>query len=273
MRTSTFPSGTVSVVIPTFDRAEALERAVRSCLAQTHAVHEVLVCDDGSTDGSRERMHALGDERVKWLEGPRAGRPAVPRNRGIAAATGEWVAFLDDDDAWHPDKLSVQLQRLQGSDHGMACTNALRVRPGISEHVPYLPELRDPFDAAALLRVNQVICSSALVRTDLLRTLSTFPEAPELRGLEDYALWLCLALHTSILYCPEPLTIYHDQPANSMRAGSLSVPEQRDRVLTWLRGTRSYATATPALRRAVDGHLRAARRAAGRDLFTWLFLR
>src|SRR5262249_7122187 len=99
----------VSVIIPTWNRAATVMAAVESALAQTHAPLEVLVCDDGSSDDSAQRVGALPDPRVRWLPGPRGGRPAIPRNRGIAAARGEWLAFLDSDDEWLPDKLERQL--------------------------------------------------------------------------------------------------------------------------------------------------------------------
>ena len=106
------PDFIVSVIIPTYNRQHTLLAAIQSALSQTLPPLEVLVCDDGSTDGSAEAVAALDDPRVRWLTGPHAGYPAVPRNRGLREARGEWVAFLDDDDVWLPEKLAVQKKML-----------------------------------------------------------------------------------------------------------------------------------------------------------------
>jgi glycosyltransferase involved in cell wall biosynthesis len=264
---------TVSVILPTFDRRDLLVRAVHSCLAQTHGVHEVLVCDDGSTDGSEEAVRSIGDARVKWLPGPHAGRPAVPRNRGIAAATGAWLAFLDSDDAWKPEKLAHQIQRSQDNGLKASCTNAAREVPGTAASSPYFDRAFGPQGLMDLLPVNRVICSSVLAEAGIVRKAGGFPEAPELRGIEDYALWLKLSAYTRIDHCPEKLVIYRDAPASSVRATGVSPALQRDRVLSHLRASKEYALFDGGSRRAIDRHLRAARREAGRPLLDWLFLR
>lgn len=263
---------TVSVIIPTFNRAPALERAVRSALAQTHAVHEVLVCDDGCTDDSKARMAAIGDDRVKWLTGPRAGRPAVPRNRGIAAASGQWLAFLDDDDAWRPNKLAVQLGAAQRHGTDAACCNARRIAPMARDLGPYFNEPEGVYGLDELLLVNRVICSSVLVRRDLALQAGGFPEPPELRALEDYALWLRLCLFTRFAYCPKTLLDYHDDPGSGVRREPVPVDVQRDAVLSdlWQWGRTRF---TPTQRRRVARFLRGARRGSGRPIADWLFIR
>lgn len=104
---------TVSVVIPTYNRAELLSRAIDSVLAQTYDDFELLVVDDGSTDDTEAVVTAYDDDRVRYLahETNRGANPA--RNTGIEAAEGEFVAFLDSDDEWRPRKLEAQLDRLE----------------------------------------------------------------------------------------------------------------------------------------------------------------
>src|ERR1700733_3783442 len=114
----------VSVVIPTWNRAASIERAVRSALNQTHSVLEILVCDDGSTDDTKAILSSIGNEKIKFIEGTHAGRPAIPRNRGIALAKGNWIAFLDSDDAWLPEKIERQIAALTKSNCSASSTNA-----------------------------------------------------------------------------------------------------------------------------------------------------
>jgi len=104
---------TVSVVIPTFNRGALLEQAIRSVLAQTYRDLELLIVDDGSTDTTRARVATFQrDDRVKYLFQRNRGRSAA-RNAGIRAARGRYVALLDDDDFWSPEKLERQMARLQ----------------------------------------------------------------------------------------------------------------------------------------------------------------
>ena len=99
----------VSVVIPTHNRADVVMRAVRSALDQTLADIEVIVVDDGSTDGTRAKLESLKHPRLSYLRHEQARGAPAARNTGTRAARGQWVAFLDDDDIWFPHKLERQI--------------------------------------------------------------------------------------------------------------------------------------------------------------------
>jgi len=99
----------VSVIIPCYNRAQTIRRAIDSALAQSLSEIEILVVDDGSDDDSRDIVSAHPDERVRLIARAQNGGAAAARNTGIAAAQGEWVAFLDSDDVWLPGKLQRQL--------------------------------------------------------------------------------------------------------------------------------------------------------------------
>lgn len=211
----------VSVIIPTYNRKEYVVRAVGSVLAQTYQLFEILICDDGSTDGTAEAVAEIHDSRVRWIPGARnSGLPAVPRNRGIAESTGEWVAFLDSDDEWEPEKLETQMRIVEGNGAQAVCTNAYRAVSGermqkfLIEHAPKRVVFSD------LLHTNTVICSSVLMRRELLVLTGGFPKDTALRAAEDYALWLCLATETDIIFIDRPLLTYRDEPASSVRGVS-----------------------------------------------------
>lgn len=207
----------VSVVIPTFNRSALLERAVRSVAAQTERNVEILICDDGSTDNSRDRILALGDSRIRWVDGLRGGRPAIPRNRGLQCSNGEWVAFLDSDDEWQPNKLETQLDAVRGLAFGGCCSNAwIEDKFGRRNKKYFEASKTGVLDFYMMLSENKVICSSMLLRREAINE-KRFPEEMEYIGVEDYAFWLTIFRSVDILYLDIPLLSYSIQTENSVR--------------------------------------------------------
>ena len=219
--------GNVSVIIPTWNREDTVGKAIYSALSQTVPPMEVLVCDDGSTDKTLELVQSINDPRVRWIQGIRGGRPAIPRNRGIKESRGEWVAFLDSDDWWLPEKLERQLQLAERLNCMAVCSNAGRFLPdkGIVGNLLMWNNDRVIFDD--LLYVNLVICSSAIIHKSIFATVGGFPEHVRFTAIEDYALWLRVATRTDFAFVGEPLLNYCDDPASSLRSKDADVFEQR----------------------------------------------
>ncbi|HRN38769.1 MAG TPA: hypothetical protein PLL18_17800, partial [Flavobacteriales bacterium] len=175
--------------------------------------------------------------------------------------------------AWRPEKLAAQMQRMTRAGTRACCSNAERILPADIPGGVYFNDAPELFGLDQLLQVNRVICSSALVKRELVMHVGGFPEAPELRALEDYALWLRIAAHTSFAYCPEPLVRYADHPMGSIRAGAMDVNAQRDAVFTDLLEWEGNGAFTKGQRRMIIRQLCRARRYAGRPIKDWLFLR
>jgi len=221
----------ISVIIPTWNRAETLGKAISSALNQTLSPYEVIVCGvDGSPD--QKVVNSIKDPRVRWIEGGKDGLASIPRNRGIKASKGEWLAFLDSDDEWLPEKLEKQFKRATETGCGASCTNAIRYIPSQEYTGEYVDDIfEDQISFPLLLKDNCIICSSVLVKKELVEKSNYFPEDPKLKVGEDYALWLRIATLTNFAFVNEPLLIYRDDPQNSIRAFCLPYWDLKANVL------------------------------------------
>ncbi len=194
----------VSVVIPTYNRAHLIGRALRSVTEQTAPAGEIIVVDDSSTDDTADVVAKTG-AGVRLLRQEHAGVSAA-RNRGIAAARGEWIAFLDSDDVWLPRKLERQMEFAAAHPGAEACQtdeiwvrNGVRVNPGRRHQKPS----GDIFLAS--LELCLVSPSAAMLRRTTIERLGGFD--PGLAACEDYDLWLRLSLDTPVHLVAEPLVI------------------------------------------------------------------
>ncbi len=179
----------VSVVVPCYNSVDFLSATLGSVLAQTYRMLELIVVDDASTDGSDafvEKM-AAQDSRVRLLRMPRnTGAPAAPRNAGVGAAHGEWIAFLDADDIWHPRKLELQILAL--AEHGaqMCSTRMIDFRDErriAMAAVPQRPAIERITLVKQLLKYRTPTSSIVVRRSLMLR--SPFNEDLAFKARED----------------------------------------------------------------------------------------
>jgi glycosyltransferase involved in cell wall biosynthesis len=187
------------VVVPTFNRARDIARCLDSLVAQTFRDFEVLVCDDGSKDNTREVVEGFKDRlAVEYYWAENWGGPARPRNVGLAHARGEYLAFLDSDDWWMPEKLAKSVAALDaGADvvyHDLFFVDKVGQRNfGRRQRTAVL---RPPV-FEQLLRLGNVIANSSVVlRTGLLRDIGGLSEERALIAGEDFDAWLRLARKT-----------------------------------------------------------------------------
>lgn len=234
------PTPRVSVIVPTYNRADMLGAAVRSILDQAYADYEIIVADDGSTDNTQTRVADVAGP-IRYLRLQHSGRPSVARNRAIAVAQGELIAFLDDDDLWIPDKLEQQVRLLDSdADVGFVYSDICFLRPDGTLSGPIL--LPHQKEAAMLFDRLLTDCfiypSTVVVRRSALAASGLFDESLAIG--EDYDLWLRLARLTRAACCHRPLV-------HIRRAGT-GISMERE-ALSYLNAIRALqrALATPSL--------------------------
>jgi len=211
----------VSIVLPTHDRLEFLREAVASVRAQTCTDWELIVVDDGSTDGSVAYLDSLGDPRIVIVTEPHSGNPAALRNLGVANAHSPWIAFLDSDDLWAPEKLELQLTRLaENPESRWSCTGV----SFIDDQGAAIPQQGGrPYRAQSgwILERLLTFCAAAttptlMIHRSLFDEAGGFDERVLLR--EDYDLELRLASKSEIHALPESLTfVRHHSGRTSSR--------------------------------------------------------
>jgi len=205
----------VSVVMPTFDRLQYIPAAVASVVGQSFTDWELIVVDDGSGDPVRHYLEGLSDPRITVEFLAHTGHPAVARNRAIARARGKYVAFIDSDDRWSPDKLELQLQLMKSAPKRRWSYTAVR---GIDAEDEVLNDGRSqrwvPFEGSiieALLRIDaQIAMPTVISELSLLHEVGGFDE--NFRFIEDYELWSRLALKSEVSVDPRPLADVRNHP-------------------------------------------------------------
>jgi glycosyltransferase involved in cell wall biosynthesis len=201
---------TVSIVIPTYNRLEYLKEAVESVRAQTYASWALFVVDDGSTDDTMAWLESLDDPRITAVAHEHTANRSLLRNLGVARSRAPWIAFLDSDDLWLPDKLAFQLERLAANpSRRWSCTGvrfidgdgaAIAQRAG----APY--RAQSGWILEALLTFSATTTMPTLmVHRSLFDEVGGFDETFMLR--EDYEFELRLAAHGEIHALPEALTV------------------------------------------------------------------
>ncbi len=193
----------ISVIIPVYNRAELVKKAVESVLAQTYPCHEIIVVDDGSTD--EIKIELTSQPCIKILRQENKGVSAA-RNLGIKNASGDWLAFLDSDDYWLPNKLEEQIKfHRQNPDILISQTDEIWIRNGtrINPNKDNIKVGGDIFEQS--LERCMISPSAVMLRKDILDLVGMFDE--RLPACEDYDLWLRITGRHKVGLIPDKLVI------------------------------------------------------------------
>lgn len=220
---------TVSVVIPAYNAAWCVGRAVDSVLAQSFRDFELIVVDDGSTDDTASVLGAYGSA-LKVISKSNGGMSSA-RNAGIGVATGEFVAFLDSDDWWHPEKLARQVERMRAQPSLAFCAASANLEDPDGNSVGRWACIREEASAVEDVFAGHSAvaggASAVLAKRQLVEHLGGFDET--LFGAEDTDLWIRLAAHGGFACISEPLVVVLKRPdsvsrnRNAMRAGAIAM--------------------------------------------------
>lgn len=214
------PRPLVSVIIPTFNRLKYLKEAVASVFAQTYAHWELIVVDDGSTDDTLSYVSTLDDPRVRLVCETHSGNPARMRNVGVAHARGEYVAFLDSDDLWEPDKLGVQLEYLHASTGCRWCYTQFTMMDEAGKEIPM--RTGGPWRPYSGFILRELVTNKAAItiisvvaERSLFDEIGVFDEDNGIVLREDYDLLLRMAARAKTVAVPQVLCRARDHASRS----------------------------------------------------------
>ena len=217
----------VSVIVTTYNRADLLCETIDSILCQTYKNFELILIDDGSRDNTEEVVKMYNDSRLQYIKTDNWGGPARPRNIGINASKGEYIAFCDDDDIWLPKKLEKQIKIIDNSEYGMVFSMQKQFGDlsifSIEYGIGPLP-FKVNTSTKNLLRTNCIPLSSVMVEKLLLSEIGGFDERRSFIAIEDNDLWIRVSKKTNIFFIDRVLVLHRVQK-NSIYKNTKSIDQ------------------------------------------------
>ena len=214
----------VSIIVPTYNRAWCIERAIKSILSQTYERFELIVVDNGSTDDTVAKINSFNDKRTRIIEIKNGGIVAKSRNRGIQCSKGKYIAFLDSDDVWHPEKLQRSVSELEGGAD--ICFHWMS-EIGSEKPMCLTRRLRKPILHDLIANGNAVATSSVVVARRAFLEIGMFSEDRDLIAIEDYDAWVRLSRITEGFECIEEVLGGYTLGADGLLGGSESNTRRR----------------------------------------------
>jgi glycosyltransferase involved in cell wall biosynthesis len=207
-----FQNPLISIIVPSYNREHFIKETLDSIINQSYKKFELIVVDDGSTDGTKEILKSYSnEENFKYILSKNWGGPARPRNIGLKEAEGEYIAFCDDDDLWHSKKLEYQVDIINNCQAEMVFT--MQKQFGSSSifsnyfGIGPLPFKVDS-STSGLIKNNCIPMSSTIVKKTLFTKVGGFSEKKSYIAIEDNDMWIRISKVASIIFLPKVL-VHH----------------------------------------------------------------
>lgn len=199
----------IDVIIPTYNRTDTLDLAISSILIQGELIAKIIVVDDGSDDDVIDFIQktVLSRPKVKVIFVEHTGNPGLVRSIALRESNAEFIAFLDSDDFWFPDKVKIQLNEFEDKEVMLVCSNALTYKNRIVMK-NYLHKKYYNITTKAMLKNNFVINSSVIIRATALKLIGGYVSDCQHIGMEDYATWLRISRIGKVIYIDKCLIGY-----------------------------------------------------------------
>ncbi len=206
----------VSIILPTYNRAAYLDRAITSVLNQSYSDFELIIVDDASKDNTEEIVKGFNDERIIYIKNPKNLGGAGARNVGIKRAVADFIAFQDSDDEWHPEKLKTQMAVFEKAEPDVAVVYTAFIRKvGDQEFIvppPNVKKTEGNIYKELLYHINFIGTPTAVVRKKAIEKVGYFDE--RFPRLQDWDFFLRLAKKYKFKFIKKPLLTAYDVPGN-----------------------------------------------------------
>ena len=267
----------VSIIIPTYNRVEFLAISVNSVLNQTFTDFELIISDDASTDNTRQYVKSISDPRVKYICNDKNLGIAATRNNALTSSEGQYIAFLDDDDEWFEDKLTLQIDKIKECPPQTG---------GIYSGVKYLDVEREKITFVSvpkirgkilnsLLSENFLVTSALLLKKECFQKIGQFDTA--FRSASDFDMWIRIACEYEFDYIEKPLIkykVHNNKITNDNEAVIYSIKlllSKHKNLYSRHRAAYSSYTCKLGIFYLYDGQLQKARKAFARAIILYPF--
>lgn len=225
----------ISIIVPTYNRQNLIVCSIESILNQTYKNIEIIIINDGSTDGTKDVLKKIKDSRVRVFNNENNQGASASRNIGVNKAIGSFIAFQDSDDIWYQEKLEIQYKKLitSGAD-AVSCSFYRKDTKGIESLVPNtkiidkITENNNIINLKQILRSNLISTQTLLIKKEVFKTLKGFDT--NLKSLEDWELAIRLLKNHKIYFLSDPLLMVFLQK-NSISLNTKEILRSRKKII------------------------------------------
>jgi len=210
--------GLVSIIIPCYNCSDFIIETIESVMKQSYKELELIIIDDFSYDNTVEIINNINDNRIRLFQNDKNYGAAVSRNRAIKKAKGKWIAFLDSDDIWLPDKLEKQLDFMIENDYSFTCTNYEKINAN-GKKIGKIHKSKQKADYKKVLFYNPVGNSTVMYNVEKIGKV----KIPEIQKRNDYALWLKILKSEKYIYGFNEITTQYRVRKNSISSNKIKL--------------------------------------------------